>query len=71
MNVKTKVGEPTSLAMLKLMTRLRNPSTTCEPIKCLSEVLDGTPVARGLRIGRGPNVVFRVSFSIAIMSLGA
>jgi len=68
-NVESKVGEPTSLAMLELVIRLRTPSTTCEPIKCLSKVLDGTPVACGLGISRGPNVVFKVSFSIAIMSL--
>ncbi len=31
-------------------------------------MLDGTPVACGLGIGRGPDVVFKVSFNIAIMS---
>jgi hypothetical protein len=31
-------------------------------------VLDGTHVACGSRIGRGPDVVFRVSFSTTIMS---
>ncbi len=69
MNVKSKVREPTSLAMLELVTRSRMPSATHEPIECLSQVLDGTLVACGSRIGRGPDVVLRVSFSIAIMSL--
>ncbi len=69
MNVKSKVGEPTSLTMLELVTRLQTPSTTCEPIKCLSKVLDGTSIACGSRIGRGPDVVFRVSSSAAVMSL--
>ncbi len=69
MNVESEVGEFTSLAMLKLVTRLQTPSTTHEPIECLSKVLDGTPIGCGSRIGRGPDVVFRVSFSIAIMSL--
>jgi len=55
--------------MLEVMTRLRKPSTTHEPIECFSKVLDGTLVACGSRIGKGPNVVFRVSFSTAIMSL--
>jgi len=68
-NVKSEVGEPTSLAMLKLVTRLRMPSTTREPIECLSKMLDGTLITCGSRIGKGPNVVFRVSFSTAIMSL--
>jgi hypothetical protein len=31
--------------------------------------VDGTPVACGSKIGRGLDVVFKVSFSIAIMSL--
>ncbi len=69
MNVESKVGEPTSLAMLELVTKLRMPSTTCEPIECLSKLLDGTPVACGSKIGRGPDVMFRVFFSIAFMSL--
>ncbi len=69
MNVELKVREPISLAMLELMTRLRMSSTTCEPIECISKVLDGTPIACGLRIGRGLDVVFRVSFSTVIMSL--
>ncbi len=69
MNVELKVGEPTSLAMLELMTRSRTPSTTCEPIECLSKVLDGTPITCGLGIGKGLDVEFRVSFSIIIMSL--
>ncbi len=60
MNVKSEVGEPISLAMLELMTRLQMPSTTCELIKCLSKVLDGTTVACGSGIGKGPNVVLRV-----------
>jgi len=68
-NVESEVGEPTSLAMLELMTRLRMPSTTREPIECLSKVLDGTYEACGLGIGKGPDVVFKVSCSIAIMSL--
>ncbi len=45
------------------------PFITCEPIECLSEVLDGTPVACGSGIGRISNVMFKVSFSIAIMTL--
>jgi len=68
-NVESKVGEPTSLVMLELVTRSRMPFATCEPIKCFSKVLDGTLVACGLRIGRGPDVVFRVCFSTVIMSL--
>jgi hypothetical protein len=68
-NVKLEVRVPTNLAMLELVTRLRTPSTTREPIECLFKLLDGTPVACGSRIGRGLDVVFRVSFSIAIMSL--
>jgi hypothetical protein len=65
-NVESKVGEPTNLAMLELLTRLRTPSTTCELI---NKVLDGTPVAYGLGISKGPDVMFKVSFSITIMSL--
>jgi len=68
-NVESEVGEPISLAMLKLVTRLRMLSATHEPIECLSKVLNGTPVACGLAIGRGLDVMFRVSFSYAIMSL--
>jgi len=68
-NVESEVGKPTNLAMLELVTRLWTPSTTCELIECLSKVLDGTYVACGLGIGKGPDVVFRVSSSIAIMSL--
>jgi hypothetical protein len=68
-NVESEVGEPTSLAMLELVTRLRMPFTTHEPIKCFSKVLDGTHVACVLGIGRGPRVVFRVPFSTTIMSL--
>jgi len=51
------------------MTRLRMPSTTHEPIKCFSKVLDRTPIACGLRIGKGHDLVFKVSFTIAIMSV--
>jgi hypothetical protein len=68
-NVESKLGEPTSLAMLELVTRLRMPSTTNELIECISKVLDGTPVACGSGISGGPDVMFKVSFSIAIMSL--
>jgi hypothetical protein len=68
-NVRSEVGEPTSLAMLELMTRLRTPSIIGEPIECFSKVLDGTPIACGSGIDGGPNVVFNVSSSIAIMSL--
>jgi len=68
-NVESKVGKSTSLTMLELMTRLWTPSTTRELIECLFKVLDGTPVACGSMIGRGPDVVFKVSFSITIMSL--
>jgi hypothetical protein len=68
-NVESKVEKLTSLAILKLMIRLRMPFATCEPIECLSKVLDGTPVACGSEIGKGPDVVFIISFSIAIMSL--
>jgi hypothetical protein len=52
--------------MLELVTRLRTPSTTCEPIECFSKVLDGTFVACGSGISKGPNVVFSISFSTAI-----
>ncbi len=45
------------------------PSITWEPIKCLSKVLVGTSVACGSGISKGLDVVFRVSSSIAIMSL--
>jgi hypothetical protein len=55
--------------MLELMIRFLMPSTTHKLIKCLSKVLDWTPVAYGVGIDRGPDVLFRVSFSIAIMSL--
>jgi len=55
--------------MLKLVTKLRTPSTTREVIECFSKVLNGNPVACGSRIGRGPDVVFMVSFRTAIMSL--
>jgi len=55
--------------MLKLVTKLRTPSATCEPIECLSKVLDGTFVAYGLGIGRRPDVMFKVSSKITIMSL--
>ncbi len=69
MNVESKVGEPTSLAMLKLVIRLQTSSTTREPIECLSKVLDGTYVACGSRISRGPDVVFKISSNTTIMSL--
>jgi hypothetical protein len=68
-NVKSEVGKPTSLAMLELVTKLQMSSVTHELIECLSKVLDGTSIACGSGIGRGPNVVFKVSFKIAIMSL--
>jgi hypothetical protein len=68
-NVESEVGQPSSLAMLELVTRLWTPFVTREPIECLSKVLDGTPVACGLGINRGPYVVFRVFFSTTIMSL--
>ncbi len=68
-NVESKVGEPTNLTMLELVTRLRTPFITHEPIECLSKVLDGTPVACGSGIGRGSDVVFRVAFSNVTMSL--
>ncbi len=68
-NVESEVGKPTSLAMLEQVTRLQMPSTTHELIECLSKVLDGTSVACGLGISRGPDVMFRVSSSTVIMSL--
>jgi hypothetical protein len=68
-NVKSKVRESINLVVLKLVTRLRMPSATHEPIECLSKLLDGTPIACRSGIGRGLHVVFRVSFSIVIMSL--
>ncbi len=68
-NVKSEVGEPTSLTMLELVTKLQMPSVTREPTECFSKVLDGTPITCGSRIGKGLDVVFRVSFSITIMSL--
>jgi hypothetical protein len=55
--------------MLELVTKLWVPSITCEPIECLSKVLDGTPITCGFEIGRRLNVVFKVSFSTKIMSL--
>jgi hypothetical protein len=67
--VESEVGEPTNLTMLKLMTKLRRPFTTGEPIECFSKVLVGTPVTCGSKISKGLDVVFRVSFSTAIMSL--
>ncbi len=69
MNAESKVGEPTSLTMLELVTRLRMPSPTREPIECLSKVLDETLVTCGSGIGKEHDVVFRVFFSTAIMSL--
>ncbi len=69
MNVELEVGKPTSLAMLELMTKLQTPYVTVEPIEHLSKVLDGTPISYGSRIGRRPDVVFKVSFSTTIMSL--
>jgi len=51
-NVESEVGKPTSLAMLELMTILRMPSATREPIEYLSKVLDGTSVACGSGIGK-------------------
>jgi hypothetical protein len=51
------------------MIWVRMPFATCEPIECFSKVLNRTPLTCGLGIGKGPDVVFRVSFSIAIMSL--
>ncbi len=69
MNVELEVREPSSLAMLELMIRLRTPPATRELIDYISKVLDGTPVACGSGIGKGPDVVFHVSFNIVIMSL--
>ncbi len=69
MNVESEEGDPTSLAMLELMTRLRMSFTTHELIECLSKVLDGTLVACGSGIGRRLDVVFRVSFNTTIISL--
>jgi len=68
-NVESEVREPTSLAMLELMTKLQMPSATRERIEYFSKVFDGTHVACGLGIGRRPDVVFKVSLSVAIMSL--
>jgi hypothetical protein len=68
-NVESEVGEPTSLAMLELVTRPQMLSTTRELIECLAKVLNGTPVACGLRIGKKLDVMFKVSFSTTIMSL--
>jgi len=68
-NVESKVREPISLTMLELVIRLWTPFATREPIECLSKVLDGTPVACGLGIGKRLDVVFRVSFNTTIMSL--
>jgi hypothetical protein len=67
-DVESEVGELISL-MLKLVTGLRTPFVTRESIECFFKVLDGTLITCGLGIGRGLDVVFRVSFSIAIMSL--
>jgi hypothetical protein len=54
----------------KVESKERNErNVTLEPIKCLSKVLDGTPIACRLGIGGGPHVVFKVSFGIAIMSM--
>ncbi len=55
--------------MLELVTRLRTSFTTREPIEYLSKVLDGTSIACGSGIGKGPDVVFKVSSKIVIMSL--
>ncbi len=55
-------------SMLELMSRSQTPSATHEPIDCIFKVLDGTLVACESGINREPNVVFKVSFSIAIMS---
>jgi hypothetical protein len=57
-NVESEVGKPTSLAMLELVTILRMPSAIGERIECFSKVLDGTPIACGLGIGRRSDVVF-------------
>jgi hypothetical protein len=51
------------------MTKLQTPFATCEPIECLFKVLDGTPIACGSGISTGPDVVFKLSFNIVIMSL--
>jgi len=67
-NVELEVRKPISLVMVELVTKLQTPSTTHEPIQCLSKVLDGTPITCGLGIGKGPNVLFRVSFSTITMS---
>jgi len=55
--------------MLELVTRLRMPSATREPIECFSKVLDGTFITCGLGIGRGLDVIFKASSRTAIMSL--
>jgi hypothetical protein len=68
-NVELRVGKPTSLAMLKLVTILQTPFATHELIECLTKVFDGTPIACGSWISKGLDVMFRVSFSTAIMSL--
>jgi hypothetical protein len=68
-NVESEVEKPINLTMLELVTRLWTPFATRELIECLSKVLDGTPITCGLGIGRGLDVVFKTSFSIAIMSL--
>jgi len=57
-NVESEVRKPTNLAMLELVTILRMPFAIGEPIKCFSKVLDGTPIACGLGIGRRSDVVF-------------
>jgi hypothetical protein len=68
-NVKSEVKEPNSVAMFELMTRLQTPFATCELIECLFKVLDGALVACGLGIGKGLDVVFKVSFNTTIMAL--
>jgi hypothetical protein len=68
-NVESEVGEPISLTMLELVIRLQTPSMTCEPIECFSKVLDGTSVTCGSRFRKGSDVMFKVFFSTAIMSL--
>jgi hypothetical protein len=68
-NVESEVGKPTSLAMLELVTRLRTPFATRVPIDYLTKVLDGTSVACGSGLGRGPDAMFKVFSKIAIMSL--
>jgi len=45
------------------------PIVTRELIEYLSKVLDGTPVACGSGIGRGPDVLFRISYNTVIMSM--